>query len=81
MTTVATKLADRALLLADDPFPDYAAAAEELRAIAAQDPEPETALLAALRLVGERGRAAGAGPPSLRTGRAARLLVIALDQA
>jgi hypothetical protein len=81
MTTVATNLADRALLLAEDPVPDEAAAAAELCALAAEDPEPDKVLLAALRLVGERGRAAGAGLPSLHTGRAARLLVGALDQA
>jgi hypothetical protein len=78
--TVPTGLADRALLLAEDPVPNEAAAAAELQALAAQDPEPHRVLLAALRLVGERGRAASPGGPSLQTGQAARLLVIALEQ-
>jgi hypothetical protein len=80
MTIVVTRLADRALLLAEDPVPNEAAAAAELSALAAQDPEPDRVLLAAVHLVGGRGRAAGEGTPSLQTRRAARLLVLALDQ-
>ena len=80
MTTVVTKLADRALLLAEDPIPDEDAAAAELYAIAAEDAQPGAVLLAALRLVGERGRAAGDGAPTLQTGRAARLVVLAFER-
>jgi hypothetical protein len=78
--TVVTELADQALLLAEDPIPDEEAAAAELSALAAREPDPGTALLAALRLVGERGRAAGDGQPTLQTGRAARLLVLAHER-
>jgi hypothetical protein len=81
MTAIAATLADRALLLAEDPLPDEDAAAVELAALAGQDPQPASALLAALRLVGERGRATSAGSPSIQTGRAARLLVVALGRA
>ena len=80
MTTVVTKLADRALLLAEDPVPDEEAATAELYALAAGDAQPGAVLLAALRLVGERGRAAGGGTPTLQTGRAARLLVLAFER-
>jgi hypothetical protein len=77
--TLVLALAERALLLAQDPVPNDAAAAAELRRLVGHAPAPGSILLAAMTAAWDRVEDLS-GDGLVLAGRALLLLGMAIDQ-